>query len=52
VKTLVQAEQTAGVYSLVWNGEDNNNQRVAPGVYFTKFASGEYVSVKKLILVK
>ncbi|KPJ70832.1 hypothetical protein AMJ52_09395, partial [candidate division TA06 bacterium DG_78] len=52
VKTLVQAEQSAGVYNLVWNGYDNNNQRVAPGVYFTKLASGDFVSVKKLILIK
>jgi hypothetical protein len=52
VKTLVQAEQSAGVYNLIWNGYDNNNQRVAPGVYFTKLASGDFVSVKKLILVK
>ena len=52
VKTLVQAEQNAGVYNLVWNGYDNNNQKVAPGVYFTKFASGDFISVKKLILIK
>jgi hypothetical protein len=52
VKILVQEDKDVGVYSIQWNGCDNNNQQLAPGVYFTKLASGDFVSVKKLILMK
>ena len=52
VKIMVNERRAAGVYSVNWNAYDDNNKHVAPGVYFVKLASGDFVSVKKLILVK
>jgi len=52
VKTLVNANRDAGSYSQEWNGYSDNNQKLAPGVYFAKLAAGDFVSVKKLILIK
>jgi len=54
VRTLVRADRQApGSYSAQWNGFDDNNQRVAAGVYFYKLsASNQAPIIKKLILVK
>ena len=52
VRTLVNEIKTAGNYSVVWNGRDNNNQPVSSGVYFYKMNAGKYSSTKKMILMK
>ena len=52
VRTLVNEVKTAGNYSVVWNGRDNNNQPVSSGVYFYKMNAGKYSSTKKMIMMK
>ncbi len=52
VKTLVDLNQNAGVYKVVWNGTNNSGMRTSSGVYFYRFAAGKYVQVKKLLLLK
>jgi len=52
VKTLVHGKKDAGVYRVKWNGNDNNNRKVATGVYFTRLVSNDFTSVKKVILVR
>jgi len=52
IKTLVDDKNDAGIYSVKWNGCDNNNRKVATGVYFTRLKSGNFTVVKKVILVK
>jgi hypothetical protein len=52
VKTFVNTQKNEGMYSLQWNGNDNNNQKLVPGVYFIKLASDEFTSVEKVILTK
>jgi hypothetical protein len=52
IKILVDETKNAGIYSVKWDGYDNNNQAVANGVYFTRLASGNFTSVKKVILVR
>ena len=52
VKTLVDQNQNAGVYKIVWNGTNNSGMRVSSGVYFYRFAAGKFVQVKKLLLLK
>ena len=47
VATLVNQKQSAGKYSVTFNGS-----RLASGVYFYRLAAGSFVSVKKLMLVK
>jgi M6 family metalloprotease-like protein len=51
--TLLDAHQTRGTHSLVWNGTDNGGARIASGVYFLRMeADGSPVGVKKLLLLK
>lgn len=37
---------------IIWNGKDDNNKKVSSGVYFYKMKAGNYLSTKKMILLK
>jgi len=52
VKSLVSGYQRPDVYSIVWNGKDDNNRKVAPGVYFYVLkTNGDHVS-KKIVMME
>ena len=52
VKTLLTGPVAGGRHEVVWNGTNNRGEQVASGVYFTRFVSGGYKSVKKMILLR
>ncbi len=52
VKTLMAENKTPGVYSLKWNGEDNFGNKVSSGVYFYRIKAGNFINVKKMVLLK
>jgi len=52
VKTLVNDYRETGHYNVNWNGKDNSSKPSASGVYFYKMKAGNYVSTKKMILMK
>ncbi|MDZ7262428.1 MAG: malectin domain-containing carbohydrate-binding protein, partial [candidate division KSB1 bacterium] len=52
IRMLVEAPQPAGIYQVVWDGRDENGQWVASGLYFYKLSSGDFVEVKKMLLLK
>jgi len=52
VKTLENSQKTAGDYSVIWDGKDQNDQSVSAGMYFYKMKSGMFSSTKKMILMK
>ena len=57
VITLVNEEISAGNYSVVWNGEDQNGLKVSSGVYLYKMqANGlngrEFQEIRKMVLLK
>ena len=52
VKTLVNSFQTKGNKSVVWNAINNQGLSVSAGVYFYSIESGEFISTKKMILIK
>ncbi|NOY46952.1 MAG: T9SS type A sorting domain-containing protein [Chlorobi bacterium] len=47
VKTLVNKEQSAGVYNVEFNAS-----KLTSGVYFYRIEAGSFVAVKKLLLLK
>jgi flagellar hook assembly protein FlgD len=52
VKNMVDQHQKSGVYAVVWNGMDDNDRKVAPGVYFyILFTDGGQIS-KKIVTVE
>ena len=52
VRTLVDEEQTAGPRTVVWDGTNEGGQRVASGVYMYRMQAGDYVSEKRMVLLK
>jgi hypothetical protein len=47
VATLVNQTQPSGVYTVEFNGSN-----LASGIYVYKLRAGDYVSIKKLMLLK
>jgi hypothetical protein len=52
VRTLVNEIQAPGYYKVAWNGTDNFGQRVPSGVYIYRLQAGDFVNVKKMVLVQ
>ncbi len=52
VQTLVNAYQTAGTHSVLFNGVDNSGSPLPSGIYFYTLTSGEQSITKKMILAK
>ncbi len=52
VKALVNNEMSAGNHSVDWNGDGNNGTKAASGTYVYRITAGNFVAVKKMILIK
>jgi flagellar hook assembly protein FlgD len=52
VTTIEKGVHDAGRYCVIWDGRNGNNVRVASGVYFYRLLAGDYVSTKKMVLLK
>jgi len=52
VKTLLQKNQNAGSYSVVWDGSDSWGNAVPAGIYFCKLTAGNYQRTIKMAFVK
>jgi parallel beta-helix repeat protein len=52
VKTLVNEQKNAGVYSVVWDGKNDEGIAVTSGVYIYQLKSGNFMQSKKLMMLK
>ena len=52
VRQLVNENLSTGQHSVVWDGKDDAGDEVASGIFFYKMKSGDYVSYKKMIMIK
>lgn len=52
VRTLVDEVRAAGRHVAIWNGQDDAGKRVASGVYFATFRSGDQKHTRKMTVVK
>nr|AFD03266.1 hypothetical protein [uncultured bacterium W4-87b] len=52
VRELVNGQLPPGRHSVTWNGKDNLGLQVSSGLYFYQLNAGEFVAIKKLILMK
>jgi hypothetical protein len=52
VLTLVDKEQLAGNYVVRWNGLNDQNLKVASGIYFYRIKSGDFTKIQKMLLLK
>ena len=52
IKSLSNANQTAGYHSLQWDATNNIGESVSAGMYIYTIQAGEYRSTKKMVLLK
>ena len=52
VATLVDGHRSAGSYSLVWDGKDDNGKRLANGVYVYRLLADGFVKTRKMVLMR
>jgi len=52
VRSLVDGQQQAGVYRILWNGSDDNGGPVAAGLYICQMRAGTFHQRIKLVLVR
>jgi len=52
VKTLVSGRYVAGLYRVVWDGTDSNNDEVATGVYLVRLSGEGKKSTRKMMLLR
>ena len=52
VRTLLDINQDAGEYELVWDATNNQSLQVASGVYFYRMQAGDFIGLKKFHLLK
>jgi hypothetical protein len=52
VRRLIDRPMDAGLHSVVWDGADNNGHRASSGIYWSQMRAGDYVSNRKLVLLK
>ena len=52
VKTLINQTQDAGYRSIVWDATNDYGKPVSAGIYLYQIQAGEYISTKKMILLK
>ena len=52
IKILVSSEHQPGRYKIQWNATNEQGAPVATGMYIYKIRANDFVSVKKLLLMK
>ncbi len=52
VRTLVDGRQEAGLHTAVWDGTNDRRSHVGSGVYWVQMRAGEFISNKKMIVLK
>jgi len=51
VRTLIEEEKSAGVFTVHWDGSDEQGRVVPSGVYIYRLQAGNFVAVKKMALL-
>lgn len=52
VRTLTDGRLEGGAHELVWDGTDDVGHAVPSGVYWSQLAAGDYVSNKKMVVLR
>ena len=52
VRTLVQGSHQPGRYNVSWNATDEFGEKLSSGMYIYRIQAGDFVSIKKLVLMK
>ena len=52
VRTIANGKREAGFHTFVWDGRDDAGNKVGSGVYLCRLEAGDFVAVRKMLLLK
>ena len=52
IRNLASCEFDSGWHRIVWDGENDAGENMPSGVYLYRLRAGDFVSMKKMVLVK
>jgi hypothetical protein len=52
VRTLLNDRREPGFYQMIWDGRNDSGVQVGSGVYLYRMVAGDFVQVRKMILMK
>ena len=52
VKTILNEQQSPGYKQLIWDASNDYGKPVSAGIYLYQIQAGEYISTKKMVLLK
>ncbi len=52
VKTLVNKNITTGYYQVIWDGKDNYGGNVGSGIFLYQIKAGNFIGMKKMIMLQ
>ncbi|MDP8232823.1 MAG: T9SS type A sorting domain-containing protein, partial [Candidatus Zophobacter franzmannii] len=52
IRTLINKQISRGEHEIIWDGNDENSQSVASGVYFYRLSTESKTISKKMVLLK
>jgi len=52
IRVLVREQREAGSYSIIWDGSDDNGNKVASGIYFYSLNTSQYSATRKMVMIK
>jgi len=52
IRKVVNARYEAGNYSFIWDGRDNSGKPVSSGTYIYQIQAGQFVDIKKMVLIR
>jgi FlgD Ig-like domain len=52
VRTLVDKSQGPGTYNVNWDGSDDRGRQISSGVYFYRLVANDFVSTRKMVVLK
>jgi len=52
VRVLIDSDQPAGYHTIQWDGTNDGGNKVATGQYFYRMKAGDFVKVRKMMLIR
>jgi len=52
IRTVMNGWRDTGNYSIIWDGRDNSGKTVSSGTYIYQIQAGQFVDIKKMVLVR
>ncbi len=52
IRTLMDEQQTPGIYRVIWDGRKETGRAISSGIYFAQIVAGGYHETIRLILLK